>query len=420
MQLNFFLFVIFILSLPLTGCNEGFEKEIMDIISGIKAEYAPDPRIALFDIEFVRKNSPVITGETNIMKAYNELDSVIKTDYPEIGFHVALLPSGSPDSLIYGLISVSVANLRSEPRHSAELLTQAILGTPVRILKKENNWYLIQTPDSYLGWATESSLNRYSVNELNNYNRAERILYNELAGTCYSLPDMDSRPVSDLVIGSILKITGKQAGFWRVQFPDGRNGFVRKDQSRPLKEWQQSCIPYQSIVQNDASAVHRKITETAMQFMGLPYLWGGTSSKGLDCSGFTKTVYFMNGIILQRDASQQALYGEPVDTSDGFKNLEPADLLFFGDRKTETSLEKVTHVGIYIGDGEFIHSSSGAGRVAINSLLPGVDNYSSYLDSIFICVRRILTSIDKPGIEPVFSNELYGGTVSQIYLNEKR
>ena len=146
------------------------------------------------------------------------------------------------------------------------------------------------------------------------------------------------------------------------------------------------------------------IIETAMKFLGLPYLWGGTSSKAVDCSGFTKTVFFMNGIILQRDASQQVLYGDLVNTSEGYGNLEPADLLFFGTHETDSTEERITHVGIYIGDGEIIHSS---GRVRINSLLPGKENYSSYLDSIFIKARRILTRVGEPGIEPVFESEFY-------------
>lgn len=112
----------------------------------------------------------------------------------------------------------------------------------------------------------------------------------------------------------------------------------------------------------------------------------------------------MNGIILQRDASQQVLYGELVNTSEGYDNLEPADLLFFGTHETDSTKERVTHVGIYIGDGEIIHAS---GRVKINSMIPGKKNYSSHLDSIFIRARRILTCVGEPGIEPVFSNAFY-------------
>ena len=395
--------------LPFTGFKKACEKEINDILERIEEKYVPDSRTALFDVHFDGKESPVITGETNLVNAFNELDSILKKDHPEIGFNVDLLPSESLDGLIYGLITISVANLRSSPRHSAELITQGILGTPVRVLKKENNWYLIQTPDSYLGWTTEGSISLLTENELENYNHSDRIIYTDLTGTCYSLPDKNSRPMSDIVAGSILRLIERNAGFRKIQFPDGRTGFLNKEYCLPIVKWQESLKPDE-----------RRIVETAYRFLGIPYLWGGTSSKGLDCSGFTKTVFFMNGIILQRDASQQVLYGDPVDTLQDCKYLEPADLVFFGDHKTDSTIERITHVGIYIGNGEFIHSSSGAGYVKINSLLPGLENYDGYLDSIFICARRILTCVGEPGIEPVFSNELYGGTVSQIYLNERR
>ena len=112
-------------------------------------------------------------------------------------------------------------------------------------------------------------------------------------------------------------------------------------------------------------------------------MWGGTSIKAVDCSGFTKSTYYLNGIILARDASQQCYTGDDIDiskyvdgeqTKEALANLKMGDLIFFGSKATPERKERITHVGIYIGDGIFIHS---AGKVRINSLIPEDDNYYS-------------------------------------------
>ena len=121
--------------------------------------------------------------------------------------------------------------------------------------------------------------------------------------------------------------------------------------------------------------------------MGLPYLWGGTSMKGVDCSGFTKTVYLMNGLVLPRDASQQVHIGEEVDTKAGWHHLQPGDLLFFGSPAKEGQPERVVHVGMWIGgNNEFIHS---AGMVHISSLNPQAPNYDEGEHKRFLRAKRI-------------------------------
>ena len=128
------------------------------------------------------------------------------------------------------------------------------------------------------------------------------------------------------------------------------------------------------------------IEKTAKSLLGVPYLWGGTSTKMLDCSGFTKTVYFLNGVDLLRNASHQWRQGTPVEPGKKLENLRKGDLLFFGRRND--GKPKVTHVGIYLENGLFIHSS---GLVHISSLDPDSELRDEARIRGLLGARRILT-----------------------------
>jgi hypothetical protein len=177
------------------------------------------------------------------------------------------------------------------------------------------------------------------------------------------------------VYGDILAATNHEGRYSEVMLPDGRKGFVHHQQCMPYDDWRNSRQPNSD-----------NIIRAARKLMGIPYLWGGTSFKGVDCSGFTKTVYFINGLVLPRDASQQALLGDIVDTAGNWKHVQPGDLLFFGNRERDGKPEQIVHVGIWIGGGEFIHAS---GKVQIGSLCPSAYNYDAGEHKRFLRVKRI-------------------------------
>ena len=392
------LLILFLVNILLTNnysqVNAQMEK-VNSIIKGVKEKFAPDKRVAIFNLEATEsENKIVIKGETNLSEAKSELIKMTKESGLKFDDQIEILPSEKLGDKKFCVINLSVANFRSKPDHSAELVTQALLGTPAKVYKKgEDGYYLIQTPDNYISWLDDDGFTFMTETELNEWLSSPKIIYTKAYGFSYSEADEYSQTVSDLVAGNLLKLIGEQGNFYRINYPDGREAFINKDEAKFFNDWYNSLNP-----------TGETIINTAFCFMGIPYLWGGTSTKGMDCSGFTKTVYFLNGIILARDASQQVNIGELVDTKDGWENLKAGDLLFFGKKATDNKKERITHVAIYIGDGDFIHA---AGRVRINSFNKNKPYYSQYRDNAFIRAKRILTSVGKNGIEKIFDNDFY-------------
>ncbi|MCX7876085.1 MAG: C40 family peptidase [Melioribacteraceae bacterium] len=364
------------------------------IISNIKATIVTDKRVAIFNVEFDQQNK-ILKGETNLKQVKDILIQEIKFYKIDFKDEVEVLPSKNLGDKIYGVVNLSVSNIRTKPDHPEELSTQALLGTPVKIFKKQDGFYLIQTPDKYISWVDDDGITPMNKKELDEWIKSPKIIFTKEFGFSFSNPDINSLRVSDLVAGNLLLLLNEENNFYKVKYPDGRIAFVEKINCEVYSNWLNNLKP-----------TKESIVNTAKLFMGVPYLWGGTSVKGMDCSGFTKTVYFLNGIILQRDASQQVNDGILVDTRDGFDKLQPGDLLFFGKHATDSTKEKITHVGIYIGNYEFIHE---AGRVKINSFDKDAEHFSEYRLKHFIRAKRILNSINRNGITTLKTNKFYLG-----------
>ena len=164
-----------------------------------------------------------------------------------------------------------------------------------------------------------------------------------------------------------MRIVEKKGKWTEVMLPSGKTGYV---QSKMLKRHE----GFRSIAVGEGSAesISPETTEAiiaeAMKLVGVPYLWGGMSAKGVDCSGLVRISHIMNGILLPRNASQQVKCGDRVPLD----SLQRGDLVFFGTPATDDKPMRVTHVGIYLGNNRIIHSSH---RVRINSLIPGDADY---------------------------------------------
>ncbi len=366
------------------------------LLNEARENLAPDHRTAVFDVHgTVSGMTLTLTGEIQDAQMHERLLGFLrgKGGYAIIDSIISL-PGPSVGEKTLGVINVSVANLRSKPMHPAELASQALLGTPVKILKKNDGWYLVQTPDEYLGW-TDDRIVCMANDRYDAWARMPKLIVTAEFAWVRSTNEKSSQPVSDVVAGSLLGFRGISGSLYEVEYPDGRAGFIGRDQSEPCETWLAR-----------AKDTPERIVATAKRFFGVPYLWGGTSAKGMDCSGFTKTVYALNGVLLPRDADQQAAVGDPVDVPGGNMNLEPGDLMFFGARASGEKPERITHVAISLGGKRFIHSSA---DVHFNSLDPADSDYSDFRSVNFIRARRIIGARESSGVRRLASLPYYGG-----------
>ena len=273
--------------------------------------------------------------------------------------------------------ALSVINMREEPSYPAELGTQALMGTPVKVHYHDNDyWVNIETPDGYKAWVNDMAIVPIDQARLDAWKASKRVVVTSYYTFFLDAPRPDAEHVSDGVWGDIAEVTGTAGKYTKVALPDGRQAYVPTADVTDLRSWvdsRKAVIPANA-PQAQVEQARAQIIATAKKFLGVPYLWAGTSLKGVDCSGFSKSVYFLNGYMLLRNASQQYKTGEPVDVSEGLDNLQPADLVFFGREATEDKPERITHVAIYLGDGKIIHSSM---LVRINSLIEGQPDYYS-------------------------------------------
>jgi hypothetical protein len=385
--------ILFILLILTAGCKSGpdinsIQKELDSIIS----KWIPDQREAVGAAVLKRDSEGdlVLKGESDIAGLRDDILKFLNERVQRYEGGINLLPDSTIGERKWGLTSVSVSNIKAAPSHSSELVSQAVMGTPLRLLKKSGSWTLVQTPDRYIGWINSSSITALTDNDFNAWKKTQRFIYLNRYGDVFPVRDSNTL-VSDIVTGSIVAGSGGKEGIVMVALPDGRKGFIARELLADFDHWCSTVKPEPG-----------NLVRFAMMFTGHPYLWGGTSPYALDCSGFMKMIYFTAGIILARDASQQYRYGIPVDIS-SLDSLQSGDLVFFGYTDSEGT-ERINHVGMYIGDTKVIHSS---GMIRINSLDSTRSDYSSYLGTRLKGARRIIGAENGKGTERVALSNWY-------------
>jgi hypothetical protein len=382
-MLKYFSVVIFFVFMSCKKVTET-SPELQTLYLTIKTTYAPDNRVELFDIRSTSLNDTLILeGETTSKKAFYILIDSLNSKKLSYVNKIRVLPDSIVQNQQFAVARNSVINIRSKPKHAAELGTQGLLGMPLRVLDKKGDFFRVQTPDKYISWVDKGGITRMDKDNFDNWNQHKKIIFIKNFGYVYADKNENSNIVSDITLGGVLKYKSLDSKFYEVEYPDNRIGFIKKDEALPYTTWLQSLTPSKE-----------KVERIAKKMDGFPYLWGGTSSKGMDCSGFTKMVYLMNGFVIPRDASQQINAGRIVDKNLDFKNLEKGDLMFFGRKATPEKKQRVVHVGLWLGNGkmEFIHAS---GNVHVSSMSKDEPNYDEFNKKRYLGSRRYLNIEDE-------------------------
>ncbi len=276
-----------------------------------------------------------------------------------------------PATSIYGIVNISVANMRAQPIFQSELVNQVILGTVLPIYETQNDFYYVQSPDGYWGWVNHHSVVKCDATYAREWKEASHVMVIGNYGIVRKGVYHNTEILTDLVTGAILNKFDEEAHFVKVQLPDRKTGYVEK--SLVINETEQ-----QKIIPTRAN-----IIKMSKKFLGIPYLWGGNSSRGFDCSGFVQTVFRLMNVDLPRDAGQMAEEGREVPLDDNLENLQIGDLLFFG-----KTMRRITHVALYLGNHLFIHAE---GKVRINSLTSESKVYNEHRRKTLLKAQRIVS-----------------------------
>lgn len=350
---------------------------VLHAIQGVKEHYAPDSHLAIFNVGVQQEGRGlVLTGMVDRAEARVATLKAVEHTGILVTDQITLLPAEELEDEVWGIASLSVANGREKPEHSAEMGMQVLLGHAVKVWNRAGRWFLVQAPDGYFAWLEKGTFVPCNKEQVHAWTNAPLLIVTAYEDLLLERPQAGAQPVSDVVMGGLVKRIGEEGDWFNVELPDGRTGFLAKKSTEDYTTWKQS-----------RHATPENIERTGRLFIGRPYLWGGNSPKGMDCSGFTKLTFLLNGIDLNRNASEQALQGVEVPIDPDLSQLKKGDLLFFGAHRRGDKPEKVSHVAIYLGDKLFIQSSE---RVRISSLDPNSPLADHHFLRTLLHVRRVL------------------------------
>ncbi|MEW5928100.1 MAG: C40 family peptidase [Gemmatimonadota bacterium] len=341
---------------------------VRELLEEVRAEYAPDPRLAVWEVEAeLDGDALLLAGATSEPAAAEALHRGVAAlgGWTAVRDEVARLPDTEGAEATHAVVTAAVAPMQAEPAVNTTQVSQAVLGHRVVVLRRRGRWLQCRAGDGYLGWihcgyVTLLDETDAAAWEVGTEGEAWISLGAELR---------DDAGATSARLPWGARVVREADG--RVRLPDGRRG-------RPEGELVSAAErPLRFPLAGEA------VVATAERWMGAPYLWGGITPAGVDCSGLVQAAYRLHGLVLPRDSDMQSRTGEEVDPG-GFDAFLPGDLLFFAEEPG-----RCTHVVMSAGGSRIVHSSLGNGGVARNDLL-GALNYERELRRIFLCARRVI------------------------------
>jgi hypothetical protein len=187
--------------------------------------------VALFNVSFENVDGTIIaSGLTDSREAHQKLVASLNSINAAFTNNIRVLPDTVVGTKAFAIARNSVINIRSAPKHSAELGTQGLLGMSLKILDKKGDFYRIQTPDSYISWVDKGGIHKMNKSEFDTWNGSKKVIFTKNFGYVYATKNNSSTIISDITLGGLLKYISEDARFYEVKYPDNRTGFIKKNE----------------------------------------------------------------------------------------------------------------------------------------------------------------------------------------------
>ena len=307
-----------------------------------------DTRLQLCQLEVApqAEDRCVLTGSVLDSETLTAVQTALSVRLPGVTFDVSSVEVLRRPGATRLAVATNLTGLYAGPSFAAEMLSELLNGWGVEVLREQERWCLVRQDDGYLGWVYRPYLAQRSM-----IPAPPTHVVCEPVGLLLSDPAPDAALVTRIPGGTYVSARQSGWGWINLSLTGGQEGWTSADALRPL-----SALP------SEEAGRRAQIVADAARFIGVPYLWGGCTALGIDCSGFVRLLHRFVGLSLPRDADMQFGAGKPVDPP-----YQPGDLLFFGDNGHPGS-PKITHVAVSLGGWRIIHSSRAHNGVYVDDV----------------------------------------------------